>query len=68
MEPLPFRRPGDLLLDRYFPDDDIETRERAREAFREFAGILEAFGEAIWLAASDSRESPTRDNIESSPP
>lgn len=30
-------RAGDFLLDRFLPDADTETRERAREAFRAIA-------------------------------
>jgi len=41
------RRPGDLLLDRYFKDADEKTREEAREAFREFARVLEELGEEV---------------------
>ena len=41
------RRPGDLLLDRYFPDADEETRERAREAFRRYALLLYRLGTKI---------------------
>ncbi len=41
----PRPRPGDYLLNRYFPDADPETRERARETFREFARVLEELGE-----------------------
>ena len=44
-------RPGDVLLDHYFPDADEETRERAREAFRDFAHFLLRIGERI--AAED---------------
>lgn len=41
------KRPGDLLLDRYFPDADEETRESARERFREFALLLVQIGERV---------------------
>ena len=50
-------RPGDLLLDRYLKGADEETRERAREAFLEFASALERIGEAILRNRTDSRES-----------
>ena len=43
----PARRPGDLLLDRYLPDADEETRERAREAFRIYAMHLISIGERL---------------------
>ena len=58
MEETRLRMHGDGLLDRYVPDADPETRERAREAFREFAGLLEALGEAVAQGpATDSHES-----------
>ena len=51
------RRPGDLLLDRYFPDADEETRERAREAFAEFARAMEELADEMLAAqAADSRD------------
>ncbi|HUZ12291.1 MAG TPA: hypothetical protein VMU93_05530 [Caulobacteraceae bacterium] len=40
-------RAGDALVDRYFPDADDETRERAREAFRDFALFIFRMGERI---------------------
>ena len=43
----PPRQPGDGLLDRYLPDADEETRERAREAFREYALLLLRIGERL---------------------
>jgi len=52
----PQRRPGDLLLDRYLKGADEETRERAREAFREFARALEQLGEEVAGQLADSRE------------
>lgn len=52
------RRPGDFILDRYLPNADAATRERAREAFLEFARLLEAIGEDIIAQQeADSRES-----------
>ncbi len=45
-EPKP-RRPGDLLLNRYFPDADEETRERARKAFAEYGLLLARIGTNI---------------------
>jgi len=47
MTPKPNRKPGDALLDRYFPDADEATRERAREAFRDFAFFLLRMGERL---------------------
>lgn len=53
----PPRRPGDLLLDRYLKGADTKTRERAREAFREFARALEELGEEVASqGTTDSRE------------
>ncbi|WP_422058523.1 hypothetical protein [Sphingomonas sp.] len=63
----PERRPGDLLLDRYCQNADPETREAAREAFREFARILEALGEAELMHRDDSHESPEHDTIQPTP-
>jgi len=40
-EPKSQHRPGDNPLDRYFPDADHETRERAREAFWKYARVPE---------------------------
>ncbi|WP_439571329.1 hypothetical protein [Sphingomonas sp.] len=62
------RRPGDLLLDRYCENADPKTREAAREAFREFARILEALGGAELMHQRDSHESPDRDTIRPTPP
>lgn len=61
----PKRRPGDHLLDRYLPDADEKTRERAREAFREYARVLEDFGRRIGARKRDSRESKSCDTIPS---
>ncbi len=43
----PPRRPGDGLLDKYLPDADEETRERARDAFRRYALLLVRLGTKI---------------------
>ena len=64
----PPRRPGDLLLDRYFKDADHETRELAREAFREFARVLEELGEVILAREADSHESQACGRIRPTPP
>lgn len=48
------KRPGDFLLDRFFPDTDEDTRERAREAFREYALILLRLGERIEEATREA--------------
>lgn len=53
------KRPGDFLLDKYFPDADEVTRERAREAFRDFAQFLFRMGERL---SEDER--PERDSTE----
>ncbi len=53
------RRPGDLLLDRFFPDADVETRERAREVLRAYARILLRLGTRLHedaLHLPDSQE------------
>lgn len=41
------RKPGDFLLDRFFPDADEATRERARAAFLEYGRALVARGERL---------------------
>ncbi len=41
------RRPGDGLLDKYFPDADEATREAARDAFRKYALLLVRLGTKI---------------------
>jgi len=43
----PKRRPGDLILDRYLPDADEATRERAREVLRRYALHLIRIGERV---------------------
>ena len=43
----PSRRPGDRLLDKYFPDADEATREAARDAFRKYAVLLVRWGARI---------------------
>ena len=48
--------PGDYLLDQYFKNADVTTRERAREAFAEYARVLEALGAKIAARDRDSRE------------
>jgi len=57
------RRPGDLILDRYLPEADEETRERAREVLRAHALLLIGIGERIeaeMAQAGDSPETPGR--------
>lgn len=61
----PNRRPGDLLLDRYFPNADAETRKRALEAFVEYVRVLEDLGRRIAARKRDSHESKTCDTIPS---
>lgn len=51
-------RPGDLLLDRYLPGADEETRERAREAFRAHALLLIRIGERIEAEQQAAGDSP----------
>ena len=60
MEP-PKKRPGDVLLDRYLPDADEETRERARDAFRDFAFFLLRIGERLDQEARDAASSTRSD-------
>lgn len=63
------RRPGDLILDRYLPDADEETRERAREVLRTHALHLIRIGERIeaeMAQAEDSPDSPGRLTISAS--
>lgn len=62
------RRPGDLILDRYLPDADEATRERAREVLRGYALFLIAIGERIESEAlSDSPEPAGRRTISVAP-
>ena len=51
-------RPGDLILDRYFPDANEEERDRARAALREWAALLIRIGERLRLASGDGLDSP----------
>ena len=43
----PEERPGDFLLDRYFPDASPEEREEAREDFTRFVAVLLDIATAI---------------------
>ena len=43
----PETRAGDLLLERYLPGADEDTRERARETFRQFGLHLARVGARI---------------------
>lgn len=62
------RRPGDYVLDRYFANADPETRERARDAFREFARVLEELGEDVAAQGiTDSHESAAGGRIPPTP-
>ena len=64
------RRPGDLLLARYFPNADEETRERAREAFREWALLILRIGRSVRDAqstASNSQAENRRHTVPSAP-
>ena len=51
------RQPGDIFLDRYFPNADADTRERARKAFRDFAFFLLRMGERLEQEAQDRQDS-----------
>ena len=57
-------QPGDHLLNKYFPDADNETRERAREAFRKYALILLRLGTKIEqeMLREQGNDSQNRDN------
>jgi len=57
----PKRRPGNLILDRYLPDADDETRERARDALRQFAMVLLGIGERLHVEQSTAPE-PTEED------
>ena len=61
-DPTPLRRPGDLLLDTYFPEADYDTRERVRAAFVEWARILEELGARISARQNVSGSIPIRSN------
>jgi hypothetical protein len=41
------RRPGDLILDRYFPDASEEAREQAREDFRKLTALFLKIGDRL---------------------
>lgn len=41
------RKPGDLLLDRYLPEADRESRERARAALYEYVRVLFAIADRL---------------------
>jgi len=62
------RQPGDLILDRYLPDADDETRERAREVLRRYTLLLIRIGRDMRadLGTTDSSEQDWRPRIESS--
>ncbi len=66
----PNKKPGDYLLDKYFPDADKETRESARGAFRDFASFLLRMGdrlEADGYGDSDSTNPDTGATISKAP-
>jgi hypothetical protein len=70
MDPITAQKPGDVLLDRYFPKADPDTREQAREAFRAYAGHLVRIGERILhqeKQAADSTKSDRRPTIQPTP-
>ena len=52
------RRPGDLILDRYLPDADEETREQARDVLRVHALLLIRIGERIEAEMAQAGDSP----------
>jgi len=57
----PKRRPGDLLLDRYFPDADKETREAARAQFGQFAEAIFRVGVRLAHEEATAADSPKTD-------
>lgn len=68
MDPNKPSRAGDLILDRYLPDADEETRERAREALRAWALVLIRIGERIAEEQSPGVDSPELDRRRTIPP
>jgi len=63
-------KPGDVLLDRFFASADDETRERAREAFREYAVHLVRVGDRVLREedqVADSTELDRRPKIHPTP-
>ena len=53
----PGYRAGDDLLDRYLPDADKEARERARDAFREWAFLILRIGERLDREEQEKKKS-----------
>ena len=65
----PHRQPGDLLLARFLPDADAETREKAREFFQSLALLLVRVGEKVarMQLAEDSTDLARRPKIRPTP-
>jgi hypothetical protein len=58
MIPDPTRRPGDLLIDHFFPDADEQTRERARDMLRAWAAFLIRMGDRLVPSEDRQEDSP----------
>ena len=52
------KKPGDYLLDKYLPNANEETRERARDAFRDFAFLLLRIGDRLYALQEQPEDSP----------
>lgn len=63
------RQPGDLIIDRYLPNADAQTREEARDALRTHALLLVRIGERMMagIPAGDSPDSVGRRRIQPPP-
>lgn len=53
------RRPGDYLLDRYFPNEPEEVRERVRERLQEYARWLIRVAKENSKPAAHLEDSPS---------
>jgi len=54
----PDRKPGDFLLERYFPNADAELRERARVALIAYGRHLRRLGTQLATADRAAGEEP----------
>lgn len=63
------RQPGDLIIDRYLPNADAQTREEARDVLRKHALLLVRIGERIMadIPDDDSPDSVGRRRIQPPP-
>lgn len=64
------RQPGDLIIDRYLPNADAQTREEARDVLRAHALLLVRIGERIMadVPGTDSPDLAGRRRIQPPPP